>query len=523
MKILVVEDEKYSRLSILKQLASISELQDISLLSAEDGKQGLEVFLTENPEIVLSDIKMPDMNGLEMMAEILKAKPDTKVLLISGYAEFQFAQTALNQGAAGYLLKPIKTAELSYHVCKQIHAVKDSRAQTENLEFLIEDESITHYIYNLATSKSQNTDSMKDTIFQKLFSPYLFVVFFFQFEEAPSRSQFLCSIKQICMEHHVSEMRMITIVHNTIGMVLRKSKQVNLLLHTLQDYCVQEYHNCYLGVSAPHETAQELSVAYEQALFAVRHKFFYSAHVLYYESLIKKRKNIRELDENTMQLIGLYLRLGDTRRCTMTLRQIFSTLNADDTISLSTYETLLMRLRVLLHETNSHVGLAGEFDALNIRFYIIDYDSSDQMVNALCAAVAHVCENVQRCTEAVANPQDVVQIVVNYINENYSHDISLQKLAENVLFMNPSYLSFLIKERLHTTYSQYLKQVRMEKARAYLSRDDITVTEVASLCGYNDTSQFITVFKKENGVTPKRYQQEHAKWREPEKTDLGSD
>ena len=245
--------------------------------------------------------------------------------------------------------------------------------------------------------------------------------------------------------------------------------------------------------------------------------------MLYYESLIKKRKNIRELDENTMQLIGLYLRLGDTRRCTMTLRQIFSTLNADDTISLSTYETLLMRLRVLLYETNSHVGLAGEFDALNIRFYIIDYDSSDQMVNALCAAVAHVCENVQRCTEAVANPQDVVQIVVNYINENYSHDISLQKLAENVLFMNPSYLSFLIKERLHTTYSQYLKQVRMEKARAYLSRDDITVTEVASLCGYNDTSQFITVFKKENGVTPKRYQQEHAKWREPEKTYLGSD
>ena len=98
-------------------------------------------------------------------------------------------------------------------------------------------------------------------------------------------------------------------------------------------------------------------------------------------------------------------------------------------------------------------------------------------------------------------------MVIDYIRENYNNDITLKSLAENVFFLNCSYLSHLLKIKTGKNYLTYLTEVRMEKAAELLSRSDMTVTEVAGLCGYNDISKFIQVFKKFYGETPKKYRE----------------
>ena len=97
--------------------------------------------------------------------------------------------------------------------------------------------------------------------------------------------------------------------------------------------------------------------------------------------------------------------------------------------------------------------------------------------------------------------------VLAHINQNYNKDISLKELAENVFFMNHTYLSHLIREKTGKNYSSYLRELRIRHARELLSDPNLSITDVASFSGYNDSSQFIQVFKKEVGVTPKKYQE----------------
>ena len=95
-----------------------------------------------------------------------------------------------------------------------------------------------------------------------------------------------------------------------------------------------------------------------------------------------------------------------------------------------------------------------------------------------------------------------------YANENYSRDITVKTLAEKVFFMNPAYLSHLFKEKTGESYSPYLKRIRIEKAKSLLEEETCSITDVGAMTGYNDTSQFIRIFKQEMGITPKKYRDE---------------
>ncbi len=98
--------------------------------------------------------------------------------------------------------------------------------------------------------------------------------------------------------------------------------------------------------------------------------------------------------------------------------------------------------------------------------------------------------------------------MASYVRQHYNREISLQELAEKELFMNQDYLSHLFARKKGIGFAAYVKQVRMERARELLQQEQYSVTEVASMSGYNDTSQFIRFFKQETGMTPKKYRME---------------
>ena len=95
--------------------------------------------------------------------------------------------------------------------------------------------------------------------------------------------------------------------------------------------------------------------------------------------------------------------------------------------------------------------------------------------------------------------------MTEYVRKYYYTDITVRELAENILFMNQNYVSHLFAERKGISFSAFLRQVRVEHAKEFLKNADYSVTDVAMRVGYNDTSQFIRIFKQETGMTPKKY------------------
>ena len=129
----------------------------------------------------------------------------------------------------------------------------------------------------------------------------------------------------------------------------------------------------------------------------------------------------------------------------------------------------------------------------------------EDLTAAVCRVITYVCSRLESASGS--DEGNIVDRVLAHINQNYNKDISLKELAENVFFMNHTYLSHLIREKTGKNYSSYLRELRIRHARELLSDPNLSITDVASFSGYNDSSQFIQVFKKEVGVTPKKYQE----------------
>lgn len=112
MKVLIAEDEYCSRMNLIRQIKECLFHTTLEIFEAENGREAWDIFLGQHPELVLTDIRMPLLDGLELTEMISQSQLYTKVIIVSGFAEFEYAQRAMKYGAVGYLLKPIQEKEL---------------------------------------------------------------------------------------------------------------------------------------------------------------------------------------------------------------------------------------------------------------------------------------------------------------------------------------------------------------------------------------------------------------------------
>ena len=178
-------------------------------------------------------------------------------------------------------------------------------------------------------------------------------------------------------------------------------------------------------------------------------------------------------------------------------------LRSDPHLSLEGCRDFLRQLAAVLEKTAknaSHPAGLSEWTVLPA-----SCETPEALAEAVCQTIALASSLLE--TSPAGDESSIVERVLAHINQNYNKDISLKELAENIFFMNHTYLSHLIREKTGKNYSSYLRELRIRHAKELLRDPNLSITDVASFSGYNDSSQFIQVFKKEVGITPKKYQE----------------
>lgn len=135
------------------------------------------------------------------------------------------------------------------------------------------------------------------------------------------------------------------------------------------------------------------------------------------------------------------------------------------------------------------------------RTSVLQFDSIEDMRDFLIRIGRNICTMLDASENG--KHKDIVETMAEYAQQHFDQEVTVKELAEKVLFMNQDYLSHLFVEKKGISYSCYLRQIRMQNAGKLLENRKLSITEVASMSGYNDTSQFIRVFKKDYGMTPK--------------------
>ena len=503
--ILIVEDEVYARQSVKKQIQECNPNRNFQVFEAENGRKGLEIFRQEDIGLVFTDIRMPVMDGLELLREIKALRPECRVVMISAYADFEYAKAAMKLGAEEYLLKPISETELRQ--CLSLKSYEQHR-ETDTGEDMVTRFIMAHIFSGAAAGE----DMLASRMFQKVFGSYQVLLLYFPEGQAPGRESMI-RLTQSCGKDEIfTGFRLLNVANNRYVLVLHFDGDTTFLVKRLMARLRDQGCVVYAGLSEKQEAVGHLAASYQQAVTALENKIFTREHLVLYQEICESRTVSFFMGDPQKDRLALALKKGDWKAAGKVLQEEFAQMKANPAINSWSLEFFLTQITLIYQKALEEKKTGDSLRRTMFRYVLVQFSSLDQMEQELTDDAQKLCRLPAK--QATGQSGDVVERMKEYARRHYAGDFTVKQLAEEVFFMNPAYLSHLFAEKTGESWSSYVKKIRMEKAAELMEEKDFSITEVASMTGYNDVSLFIRNFKQATGMTPKRYRDELRKKKE---------
>ena len=528
LKLLVVDDEESARQGISSTIDWASN--GIELCGdAANGAEALEIAYHEIPNIVLTDIRMPVMDGLEL-AKILSCKwPEIKIIIMSGYDEFSYAQQALKYGIMDYLLKPSKPITILEAVLK----AKDSIEAQKNKERIYQQlrsnfqESIpvlaNNFLRNLLHNKSKKAPNIQAGF--KLYGISLSInnimaAVFSIDRHADSDIGFKSddielmkfAVKNIAQEIIGGSYRCEVLedgdyIVSIINIDDNRKELIPVLEKVRESISRLLEFSVTIGVGNFQDDIRTLFVSYREAIYANKAKFIMGNNsIIEYESLPDSRGSSDNQGSAyplpvEKEMISCF-KSADESAIQPTLEAFFYTIIRDNCRSSFIINSCLALLFSIYHlcvEKNVDTDEIFGSDLSDLNDL-----AESETIDQLKLKVLNIIKVAFNQFNFSKNNNTIIELALQYIKENYASDISRESVASAV-FVTPGYLSLLFRRKLNLTFIEYLNKVRIENACKYLKNTRLKTYEIATAVGYYDEKYFSHVFKKYIGYTPSQY------------------
>jgi len=526
MKVLIVEDEKLTRESIQRDLNSLG--YDL-VEQAADGIEALATIEAYRPDVVLADIRMPRMDGLRLLQETMKLNASPIFVIVSSYDSFEYAKTALEEGAFAYLLKPVAKNDLKSCLIRVENRINREREETKRMTTA--DHKAKKYIQlakkqllqQWIEAEKTNEDELR-TQFKAMdvLLPYeRFVVLTLgidQFEKlATGKSAADMQLYQYCIENITLEMIEdlgVTILafeaEHEQGFLVNFPNDPLLeeqLVQTLNKIVetVSQYFSftVTVGVGETVGSLSQIHRSYAQARKAAMNRITQGGNRTYIYREIESKLNEASvaIDFETEQKLFLSM-----EKCELdTARTILERLYRQTNEQSESFMKLNFNVAATLIKLLNRLGMNPEpFLGSELKLYRkLNGCTSLEQLMLVVDGILEVCFEQIGKNEKIWN-NTVMAKAMEYIILHYNEDISLQIISDHIN-MSPAYLSKQFKKTYNQNFIEFLIQYRMDKARELLKSGNYTANEVSSLVGIKDEKHFFRTFKKITGVTPGTY------------------
>lgn len=485
---------------------------------ASNGKEALQVIEEVMPDLVLTDVRMPVMDGMQLVKALSGKYPEIKVIVLSGYADFEYVRSSLVEGVKDYLLKPVDPEELTAALRKskgEIEVEKQRRMETDRMNQFHAEEMREQYLLHLVKDEWAEKNISRERLSQLKLDVLVgedTVVQFITVEIRSSDSEqvrdLFLPFKMLCRElsyKHEGIMSFYdTSYPNMIHFLCHHHSggdQVPHFVHELQKN-VRAYLNLetVIGLGKVVRGLSQLKNGYISALLSWSQS---SADVM--SQLIDgtSSKQTAEFTEDAEWKLSNSMEQGDFESFK---KHLLITLAECDRQSVMSYSFAASRVLFMLG------SMARKYDLYtddlkkkmwNCQLGIWELTSRDRVKGELLDLARVIAEKVSE-TRHSSNGIAIVENVRRYMDRHYTNEISLTSLADQ-FHINSAYLSEMFKELIGQNFSDYLVNLRMEKARSLLMDEQLKVIEIAHLVGYSNSGYFSTVFKKRFGQKPLDY------------------
>jgi len=513
MKILVVDDEKLIRQGIKTMLERTGkEKYEVDLSS--DGEEAIQQINKKNYDIIITDIKMPEINGIELMQYLDENKMKSHVIILSGYDDFNYAAQAMRYGAKEYLLKPVKREELFLAIKKIEEEIETEKIYLHKVKkvnrYIKEFESYElNYIFLKEDIRAEEINEIGRRINSTIFKEdyYIGILKILELDKA--------IIKVVCKDK-INLIIEEFLIYNPINVECFFDNFNNLVIIS-DDIKVFEYieinlinsniFKFYIGLSNKCKSILEMKKGYNQAITALRYRIFENKDFLIlYSSIMNKEKNYKiPLDE--INIIGNMLGTNREIEIETNLRTLLNveTLRKYDIEYF--YEIANNIYNLIIKENLSRYFIKDENKVLKWEKLkeVNEYNSFQQYFNEIKYFIFSLDGYLKTLKDIYGNKTAMEKSIV-YLNENYDKDVNLAVIS-NYVSLNYSYFSQLFKEYTGENFTNYLRRLRIEKAKQLLDNGEYRINEVGKMVGYIDSKQFTKIFRKLTGVSPSQYKE----------------
>jgi two-component system response regulator YesN len=527
-KVLIVDDEKWTRRAII-DLLDWREMRLTLLGEAKNGAVAKEMILKHQPDILLTDIRMPVMDGIALLEWVHAEYPEIVKIVISGFSDFEYAHKALTFQAFDYLLKPIEEPDLKgaleKAVCKlqeKEHLEKRISGLTYRVnetEQLARDAFLTNLVSGAVFSPNEFREGCeKFALHFESIPKIVAVVRVENFGEIAKRSYrgdgFLASFAlwNVCSELFREDEDTLVFRHT--------SRQGDLVV--IKNYRTQDFEamagdfyahgekvierlgsvlkfEAYIGIGREFTEMADIAASYRQAMMAAQNAGLLAAQRIVYIDEIETLSELYIYPDDKEKALFYYVENGHREQVESILDTIFRELE-EKRFSPQSIRDTVMELAVGLGRiSRKHRGATDEQAP----------GSAAVSLFTLQELRAYLKQLAQTAMQAVAmskktGPGKLVPEIQQYVKNHYQEEINLNRIAGQ-FFVNPAYLSRLFKNESGENFNDYLTRLRMEKAGDMVKAGSIRIADIAEMCGYQNPNYFLKKFKEFYGCTPGEY------------------
>ena len=538
LKIFLAEDEVIVRETI-KRMIPWENLGFELVGEAADGEMALPLLLRQKPDLLITDIKMPFMDGLTLAKVAKKEIPGLKVVILSGYDDFNYAKQAINIGVEDYLLKPITKNALIERLTEIRSRYEHEKTQKEYYEKFhremqaYEKNSSRDFFEALVSGSMDMMEIYRRS--EKLgldivAEAYNVLIFTMNCEEDFSGqregySEWEAESLEL-LEEFFSENTSAMLFRCNIfsyGVLIKGQKET---IGENTRSCVSEIQRIFdrkeqkrqwfVAAGEPVERLSQIQKSYYSASRAFSQRYLYDENILYYDEMASmEKKNVTEDDSTYLQKVDVnalnpvilqkFLSNGLLEETENFVKDYFYAIGQEPLESLvfRNYVTLNVRFSVMsfLKEIGCDTRTLEQEDTEDVLS-----ESSKSLENAIAYAKKIISQAIALRDQNSGNKnRSILKTAVDFIDSHYmEEDMSLNKAA-NAANVSANHFSALFSQNMGQTFIEYLTNLRMNKAKEYLRCTSMRSSEIAGEIGYKDAHYFSYLFKKTQGMTPSDY------------------
>lgn len=534
IKVFLVEDEMVIRRGIKNSIDWEKEGY-IICGEASDGELAYPMIIKEKPDILITDIRMPFMDGLELCKLVKKELPNIKILILSGYDEFDYAKEAIRLGVTEYLLKPISSGKL----LEALNGVSESiRREKEDKDL------VRKYMEEMR----ENTEHEKQKFFEQMIAGnlsmadaletgkkyemnlsagmYNLLLFRFTLGKENRKSGELLGEAEYAIEklterlEYVFEFQrgvegwaFLLMADNEEQMSERVKELSKDLEEIMKNYSTIAYFG---GIGQPVARLRELEESFREAERALAARFTMELNRIISVEDIRMAQNVDTLDdieitsfgeiEKTRTMLEKFLNNGAEDEIDEFVDVYINELPEENLKSVLMRQYIIMDAYIVMMSFCEKIeGIEGEMQAQseelkNSMKTIQTLEEIKNYIGMLLKKIIGV-----RDTISGRRYSDIIEIAKDQIRKTYmSDEISLNTIAAEV-GMSPSYFSSIFSKEMGKTFVEYLTEIRMDRAKELLMCSSMKTSEIGYEVGYKDPHYFSYIFKKTQNCTPKEF------------------